>query len=79
VALVLEALVLSLLRRDSTLWREVYRPALMAPFREWSILRARRREVQATRAIPMANWFSAVRWQLRKVVMLRRYGMPMVR
>ena len=79
MALALEGLVLSLLRRDSTLWREVYRPALMAPFREWSILRARRREVQATRAIPMANWFSAVRWQLRKVVMLRRYGMPMVR
>lgn len=79
LALGLEGLALSLLRRDSTLWREVYWPALTTPFREWAVLRARRREVQATRTIPAARWFSAVRWQLRKVAMLRRYGVPAVR
>jgi GT2 family glycosyltransferase len=79
LALGLEGMVLSLLRRDATLWREVYRPALATPFREWPVLRARRREIQATRTIRVAQWFSAVRWQLRKVAMLCRYGVPSVR
>jgi hypothetical protein len=78
-ALKIEGLVLSLLRRDFTLWREVYWPALMAPFCEWSVLRARRNEVQSTRTISVAKYFSAVRWQLRKVAMLLRYGVPDVR
>lgn len=77
-ALGIEGLVLSLLRRDFTLWREVYRLALVTPFRECSVLRVRRAEVQATRTISIAKWFSAMRWQLRKVVMLRRYGVPTV-
>jgi hypothetical protein len=78
-ALKIEGLVLSLLRRDFTLWREVYWPALMAPFCEGSVLRARRNEVQASRTISVAKYFSAVRWQLRKVAMLLRYGVPDVR
>lgn len=73
-----EGLVLSLLRRDFTLWRGIYFPALMLPIREWAMLRTRRNEVQATRTISVAKWFSAVRWQLRKVAMLVRYGMPKV-
>jgi hypothetical protein len=78
-ALACEALALSLLRRDTTLWREVYLPAIATPFRERKVLRARRREVQATRTISVARWFSTVRWQLRKVALLRRYGLPTVR
>ncbi|MFC5577220.1 glycosyltransferase family 2 protein [Lysobacter niabensis] len=77
-ALLLEGLALSALRRDATLLREVYLPAIATPFRERNVLRARRNEVQATRTIPVARWFSAVRWQLRKVAMLRRYGVPRV-
>lgn len=79
IALKIEGLVLSLLRRDLALWRGVYYPALMTPFREWRVLRARRNEVQATRTISVVKWFSAVRWQLRKVVMLLRYGVPTIR
>lgn len=79
VALACEGLALSLLRRDATLLREVYLPAIATPFRERAVLRARRREVQATRIISVARWFSAVRWQLRKMAMLRRYGVPTIR
>jgi GT2 family glycosyltransferase len=79
VALAMEGLVLSLLRRDTILWRAVYLPAIATPFREREVLRARRREVQETRTISVAHWFSAVCWQLRKVAMLRRYGVPTVR
>ena len=78
-ALKLEGLALSLLRRDLVLWREVYLPALLLPFRECKSLRARRNEVQETRTIPVSRWFSVVRWQLRKLAMLRRYGVPEVR
>jgi len=79
LTLACEGLLLSLLRRDLTLWREVYFPALVAPFHEWSALRVRRKEVQATRKIRSATWFSAVRWQLRKMAMLWHYGVPTVR
>jgi hypothetical protein len=54
-------------------------PALLAPFDEWSLLRERRNEVQTTRTVSIAAWFSAMRWQSRKFVMLRRYGVPTVR
>lgn len=79
VALMLEASTLSMLRGDTTLFRDVYKPAVMTPFREWASLRKRRAEAQATRTISVTGWFSVVRWQLRKVVMLVRYGVPTVR
>jgi len=78
VMLGIEGLVLFLIRRDALLWREVYRPALMTPFREYPILRARRQGIQAARTVSVANWFSVVRWQLRKLVMLVRHGVPKV-
>lgn len=77
-ALVVEGLVLSLLRRDMTLWREVYWPAIATPVRERAELRCYRAHAQAQRRIPVAQWFSTVRWQLRKVAMLLRYGVPKV-
>lgn len=79
VALMLEGVVLSIWRGDAALLRDVYMPAVMTPFREWAVLRKYRYNVQATRTISVAQWFSAVRWQLRKVTMLTRYGMPKVR
>jgi len=78
-ALLVEGIALSALRRDATLLREVYLPAIATTFREWNVLRARRDEVQATRTISVVRWFSAVRWQLRKVGMLARHGVPTVR
>jgi len=77
-ALAFEGLALSLLRRDVVLLREVYGPAIGILFREWPVLRVRRREAQATRAISVAAWFSTVRWQLRKLAMLLRHGLPRV-
>ena len=79
VALALEGSALSIVRGDATLLRDVYGPAVMTPFREWTILRTRRREVQAARTISIPEWFSTTRCQLRKVVMLLRYGVPKVR
>lgn len=79
LALALEGAALSVWRGDSTLLHDVYGPAVMTPFRERTTLRACRSDVQATRTISVAQWFSTVRWQLRKVVMLTRHGVPEVR
>lgn len=79
LALAAEGVGLSMWRRDTTLLHDVYGPTVMTPCREWTSLRARRSEVQATRTISTAEWFSAVQWRLRKLVMLRRYGIPKVR
>lgn len=78
VMLACEGIVLSLLRRDATLLREVYLPALATPFRESTALRKRRHDVQKTRTVSLRKWFSAVRWRLRKLALLRRYGVPAV-
>lgn len=78
-ALTGEGLVLSLLRRNATLFREVYLPAITTPFRECGVLHVRRRDAQDSRTVPVRKWFSVVRWQLRKLAMLRRYGVPVVR
>lgn len=79
VALMLEGMALSMWRGDAAMLRDVYMPAVLTPFREWVVLRSYRKDIQATRTISVAQWFSTVRWQLRKVVMLTRYGMPKVR
>lgn len=78
VALAIEGSVLSALRRDATLWREVYAPAIATPFREARMLLALRRNAQATRTASLRSWFSAVDWRLRKVALLARYGVPEV-
>ena len=78
-ALTMEGLALSLLRREAILWRAVYAPAISTPFHEAAFLTSRRRDVQAMRVLSVAQWFSVVRWQLRKVALLARFGVPSVR
>jgi len=77
-ALVGEGSVLSLLRRDTTLLREIYLPAIATPFRERAALLRHRRQVQASRTVTMHEWYSAVRWRLQKLSLLRTYGTPEV-
>lgn len=74
-----EGMALSILRCDSRLLREVYLPAMTTPFREAAMLCAHRRDAQASRAISVRKWFATVRWQLRKLVLFRSYGIPILR
>lgn len=76
VALTVEGLALSMLRRDATIWREVYGPAISTPFREAHQLRSLRRDVQASRTVPSTQWFATVRWRVQKVALLLRFGVP---
>lgn len=78
VALALEGLALCAVGRNATLWREVYGPALATPFRDLRLLRAERHAQQSRRKISLGRWFAPTRWQLRKVSMALRYGIPKV-
>lgn len=79
VLLYAEGAVVSALRRDARLWREVYRPVLpgvLAPGAEWKALRLR---LQAARRTTQRRWWRAFIWMPRKFVLLWRYGVPDVR
>lgn len=79
LALILEGTVLSILQGNGNLLRAVYGPAASTPLREWPTLLSFRRDAQKTRTTSIASWFSVVRWQLRKLSLLRRYGIPTIR
>lgn len=76
--LTLEGIILTLLKRDRRIWRDIYGRTLAWLTHEFDALRNRRREVQETRTISVLQWFSSVRWQLRKLTLLRRHGVPTV-
>jgi GT2 family glycosyltransferase len=76
LALTLEGVVLCAVRRDVTLWLEIYGHAIATPFRDFSILRAERHAQQSRRLVPTRQWFLPIRWRLRKLTMARRYGVP---
>lgn len=71
-----EGVVLSLLTRNFRLLREVYLPAILGPIRELPALLPSRRNIQSVRAISTCAWYSTTRWTLRKVELLRHYGVP---
>lgn len=79
LALALEGFVLSLLRRDARLWREVYAGV-------WGALRTQRKQLHAQRyAVQSAphrmsrRYFSGFVLRLRKLDMLLRHGAPDIR
>ena len=77
--LYVEGAVVSALRRDARLWREVYRPILpevLAPGAKWKALR---RRLQAVRRTTQRRWWRATTWLPRKLALLLRYGVPEVR
>ena len=74
-----EGVIVSMLRRDARLWREVYRsilPDVLAFNAEWTALRQR---MQAARTATRRRWWRAVVWIPRKLALLWRYGVPVVR
>ncbi len=78
-ALLTEGLAIALLLRRFELFRTIYAPALAIPFLEFGTLRSRRRSVQGSRTTSACWWFRTVAWQLRKIVMLAKHGVPLIR
>ena len=77
--LTLEGLVLSLLRRDGRLWREVYCGVWRALWAQRKQLRAQRKNIQSARHATPRVYFSGFVQRLRKLDMLLRHGAPEIR
>ena len=75
----LEGLLLSAIKRDGALWREIYAPLLPRLWIERDRLRAERSTVQSTRTITLAAWLGPFRWLPWKLYMLFRHGLPEVK
>lgn len=78
LALSAEGVLLSVLKQDISVWTKVYWPAISYPFVHLKMLRAERRDVQLSRKITLVEWFSVTSWQLRKLSMLSRFGLPKI-
>jgi GT2 family glycosyltransferase len=79
VSIIIEGLLLSTLKKDFTLWQDIYAPLLPALWRDSYSLKATRREVQSSRRISTRAWLAAFTWVPWKLRMLFRYGVPTVR
>jgi hypothetical protein len=75
----LEGLLLSAIKRDGALWREIYAPLLPRLWIERDRLRAERTAVRSTRTITLAVWLEPFRWLPWKLYMLFRHGLPEVK
>lgn len=71
-----EGAVVSLLRRDARLWREVYRPILPNIIASRSVWGGLRQRLQESRRTTGRNWWKAFVWVPRKLSLLWRYGIP---
>jgi GT2 family glycosyltransferase len=78
LALAMEGAVLTLLKRNKRLWREIYFPALRYVMRESASLRSRRRGVQGTRRSSLRDYMRGFVLLPRKLELLRRHGMPSI-
>lgn len=79
VALLLEGLVLSLMKRDVSLLRDIYWAAVRALWHERRKLRQLRAEAQARRTVSVAAYFQVVRWFPHKLRLVARHGLPEIR
>lgn len=72
----LEGLLLSLVKRDSVIWREIYAPLLPALWCERQKLLTLRRIVQSQHKASLRIWLGPVCWIPWKLQMLIRHGLP---
>jgi len=79
LVLCVEGIVLSLAKRDTAIWREIYAPTLRFGFEETGVLLAKRRTVQRMRCISLREYLGGFVLAWRKLRLLRRYGIPDVR
>ncbi|MGH8117941.1 MAG: hypothetical protein ACREPJ_11685, partial [Rhodanobacteraceae bacterium] len=63
---------------DARVWREIHGGALHHTAANFGRLRPLRRDVQRTRRISLGAWLRCFTFVPRKLVLLRRYGLPRV-
>lgn len=79
LALTLEGVLLSLLRRDRRLWRDVYAGAWIALWKQRKLLHAQRHAVQLAPHRLQRRYFDGFVLRVRKLDLLLRHGAPDIR
>lgn len=77
--LVCEGVVVSAVKRDCRVWREIYVPTWRFTWSEFAVLRTRRHTVQRLRSISWHDWLRVFTPVPRKLALLWRHGMPRFR
>jgi GT2 family glycosyltransferase len=77
--LLLEAFLMTVLKRESRLWRDIYQPTLAALFKQRRDLLALRRAVQKKRRISSLAFFKPFRLLPHKLMMFAKFGLPQIR
>lgn len=76
IALAVEGLVLSAVKKEGRIWREIYRPCFSDFWRQRSKLMRLRRGIQAKRRLSALSFYSVHTLFPHKLRMLMKYGMP---
>lgn len=71
-----EGLMLSVIKKEARIWREIYRPCFAALWRRRRMLMRLRREIQATRQASLKVFYSTHTFWPHKLTMLTKYGLP---
>ncbi len=79
LALSVEGITLSLLRRDARLWHEIYAGVWVSLWEQRSLLRTQRCHVQTSICIPSIQFLRSFTPRPRKLMMLWRYGPPQIK
>lgn len=77
--LIAEGIVLSLLKRDMRLWKEVYANVFTSLYRNRAHLCTERQHIQKDRATGSAVYGKTFHWSPRKLHMLFKHGLPNLR
>jgi len=74
-----EGLLLTVIKWDARIWKEIYWPAITWPMRQFGVLRTRRRQLQATRRVSLSAYLAPVVFVPQKLRLLFRHGLPKIR
>jgi len=76
LVLTLEGWLLSILKQDGRIWRDIYRHGLKALWRHRKQLICRRREIQGERRVSTTSFFAVHTFWPHKLTMLIKFGLP---
>jgi len=77
--LTVEGLLLAAVKKERSIWREIYQPCLSALWHNRTQLKQLRGEIQAERRGPSLSFYSTHTFLPHKLTMLINYGVPTVR
>ena len=77
-SLAVEGAALSLAKRNKELWVRVYAPAIWSPIRYRQLWCQLRRSIQPRRAVGTSMYFAPFVATLRKLELLRKFGVPTI-